>query len=149
MPKAVTIDDFPFEKSVDWGKSPPPTTHTRQTEEALSLLSITEVLVTTPLYDCLTRLFEQNKKAPTWAFFTPPARFYEQENRFFYHTLIQGINPSLLLERYESQIDGLHRQGVFVCPKVSQTLLTICETLDWLNTLLEDIRAKLLRFNKG
>jgi hypothetical protein len=149
MPQAITIDDFPIETSVQWAEGQNYVEHIAELKNALSILHQTEITVATPTYDHLTLLFEQHKKAPTWASFEPPLHFLHQSNRFFHQTVISDINPTMLLESYELHIDALQEQGVSLPAEPHQYLLHLLETLESLNVLLSEIRAQVLRHRKA
>lgn len=148
MPQAITIDNFPVEASIHWAKSQNEVRPSQEAQEAKTLLPLTEIVVSTPSYDHLTLLFEENKRAPTWAFLLPPPYFYQQSNRFFQQTLMKGVNASLLIERYQAHIDILHEQGLSLCPVASQKVLRLFELLESLDTLLGEIRSKMLMHRK-
>ena len=148
MPDAITIDSFPIETSVQWAESQE-YLERKYIDDTKYILYQTDISVTEPKYDHLVLLFEQNKKAPTWASFSPPINFYKQSARFFHKNLLPGVDPLPLIERYHEEIEKIQAIQLNIPPEASERLLGFLEALEFLNGLLLEIRSKILQYRKG
>lgn len=148
MADAITIDNLPFETSVQWAQSQE-CLEKKYVDDSIYVLYQTEIAVSEPKYDHVCLLFEQNKKAPTWASFLPPLNFHKQSNRFFHKNLMPDVDPSPLIEKYQQEIERMHTLDLHIPPEASEKLLEFLEELETLNALLWDIRSRILQYRKG
>ena len=148
MADALTIDNLPIETSVYWAEAQESLERT-YIDDSKYILYQTEITVSEPKYDHLALLFEQNKKAPTWASFLPPLNFYKQSNRFFGKNVMPDIDPSPLLEKYQEEIERIQAIPLNFSFESSERLFEFLEVLESLNTLLWDIRSRMLQYRKG
>lgn len=148
MADAITIDNLPIETSVHWAQAQEGLERA-YFQDSLHILYQTEIAVAEPKYDQLVLLFEQNKKAPTWAGFSPPLNFYKQSNRFFYKNLVPNVDPSSLIEKYALELERLQTASFYFPPESSEKLSDFLEVLETLNALLWEIRSRMLQYRKG
>lgn len=149
MARGTTIDDLPIETSVFWATAQEYINYPEQIKEAAALLPFTEITVATPVYDHLATLFEQHKRAPTWALFTPPKDCSFRSHRLFRHHIIQDLDPQEQMDKYYSLVDSFYEEQRAFCPISAEKMLSLFETLEMLNKLLTDVRTKILRHRKS
>lgn len=142
--QAITINQFSEETYVKWLESAEPSL---PTTDSSFIFSQTQSPVTTPTYDQLVILFEQQQKAPNWASFLPPPNFSRSSNRCFDKSLIPGLTLETLdeiLANYKKttervSIDSLTRQKLDVFFAELEHLLRLCF----------EIYIRTIRFQKG
>jgi hypothetical protein len=148
MTEALTIDNLPIETSVQWAESQE-YLERKYIDDTKYIRYQTDISVVEPKYEHLTLLFEQNKKAPTWASFPPPPSFSMQSTRLFYQDLIPDLDPLSLIERCQETIENGATALSSTLLDSSHRLLGCLETLETLNKLLWEIRSKILQYRKG
>ena len=145
MAKGLTIDRFPLDL-VEW--LPETTTSHSDSKNTPSLRNQTTLCVIEPIQPYLTNLFEAHKQK-SWADLFPPPGFYEQSDRFFYLTILPGVNAKALLENYDTMIEKLTLENIEYCPIEAEKLLECFETLKYLDSEIAKILEQLLRYSKA
>jgi hypothetical protein len=106
-------------------------------------------------------LFEVHLKNIPWAAFSPPPMYHSQRNRFFSHALTPGMLWSDEDEEQDNEDDGERKRqneslkniiNAISCRKIKgeeSALLSLIESVKLLNSLLREINAKKLQYQKG
>ncbi len=144
MAKGVTIDSFPLDL-VQWRESTPSDIHHPIVP---SIAHQTTLCVIEPTRPYLINLFGQHKQK-SWADIFPPSGFYEQSDRFFYHTILPGIKAASMLEKYDAALENFNLENKRFCPLAADKILDCLETINTLEVELEKILAKILQYKKG
>lgn len=109
-------------------------------------------------------LFEFNLNNTTWAAFLPPPNYRTQRNKFFSHSLIPGIlwsesDDDEDLEEDENTENERKKQNALIkniievlssrLKEDESALLNLIQSIKTLNSLLREVNAKKLQYQKG
>ena len=163
--KAVTIDKLDIKDHMRWA----------QDQEVLEIAFVTEASVVAPHPEILgmsmiypskfEELFELQKKNQHWAAFSPPKNFHLFGKRFFSYRLFPSINwedeeeggegsenqtgPDQDLIQAVFRIKKLGNQTPYLFEKDKSAMLSLLESIKWINNLLKQITGRKLQYQKG
>jgi hypothetical protein len=162
--KAITIDQLDIKDHVRWAQD--------QEEYDISFIKESgliaphpEILGTSIIYPSkLEELLELQKRNPPWASFFPPKNFHMFSKRFFSYRVFPNIYWEEKDEEEESSenqdrnLDLIQKiirtkkkenQSQSLFEKDKSTMLSLLESIQWINQLLKQINARKLQYQKG
>jgi hypothetical protein len=162
--KAVTIDQLDIKDHVRWAQD--------QKDYDVSFIKESQLVATHPeilgtsiIYPSkFEELFELQRRNLPWASFSPPKNFHMFSKRFFSYRLFPNIYWEEKDEDEEESEDknsnhDLIQEVIRVKKKGNQTLplfekdksaiLSLLESIKWVNRLLKQINARKLQYQKG
>jgi hypothetical protein len=163
--KGVTIDKLDMKDHLRWA----------QDQEVLDTSYLTEASLIAPHPEILgmsmiypskfEELFELQKKNQHWASFLPPKNYHLFGRRFFSYRLFPSIDwedeeenqedsqqqtsPDHDLIETVSRIKKLGGQTSSLFEKDKSAMLNLLESIKWISTLLKQINARKLQYQKG
>lgn len=166
--KGVTIDKLDIKDHLRWA----------QDQEVLETAYVTEASLVAPHPEILgmsmiypskfEELFELQKRNQHWAAFSPPKNYHLFGKRFFSYRLFPSIHwedekesqEEEFQENFEQQensdliqvvlrIKKLGNQTSTLFEKDKSAMLSLLESIRWINKLLQQINARKLQYQKG
>ncbi len=162
--KAVTIDQLDIKDHVRWAQDQEEYDVTFVKESQL-VGQHPEILGTSVIYPSkLEELLELQKRNLPWACFSPPKNFHMFSKRFFSYRVFPNIfwedqeeeeepseeeNENFDLIREVIRVKKLANQPESLFEKDKGTILSLLESIKWVNQLLKQINARKLQYQKG
>ncbi len=159
--KAVTIDKLDIKEHLRWAQDQE-VLESIYVTEAQTVAQHPELIGLSVIYSSkFEELFELQKNNQHWASFSPPKNFHVFGKRFYSYRLFQSIHwedaeeswnpeePSLDLIQVINQIKKWEGQTSPLFEKDKSAVLSLLESIRWINILLKQIHGRKLQYQKG
>jgi hypothetical protein len=153
--KATTIDQLPITANVRWAEDQRDLDISFVTEPAM-IAPHPEIVGLSIIYPSkFDILFDLQKRNIAWASFEPPKRFHLFRKRHFSRRLFASFDwdeeeeDSIPGERLQQVMERLSYLPPSLFEKDKTTLISLLQSLRWINTLVIQIQSRKLQYQRG